>query len=94
MIWKGKKLKTYGDIGNALKEFKSPEEAREFMRLYSETTPHAYANVGYITGYFDGETAARLQEWCQTSHPIFGRTRPTPEQAIEAGKKLGRERRP
>lgn len=88
MIWKNETLITIGDIGRALVALESPEEAREFMRLYSAHTIHAYQNVGYVSGYYDLDTMARIQEWCQTAHPVFGRATPTAEEAFETGKRM------
>lgn len=94
MNWNGKELKTMGDIGDAVCAIlKMPEEkgraaAKLFMDEYLDDTPHAYHNIGYMSGYYDNETMAKIQDWFQTAHPVFGRTIPTPEQAFEAGKKL------
>lgn len=86
--WKGKTLRTYVDISSALSALVSKEEAREFMHAYREVSPYAYQNVGYLTGYMDTQTADRLMDWCETSHPIFGRSHPTPEEALTAGMKM------
>lgn len=89
MIWKNETLITIDDIGRALVALESPEEAQEFMRAYSAHTIHASQNVGYISGYYDDHaTRARIQEWCQTVHPIFGRSTPTAEEAFEMGKRM------
>lgn len=93
LIWKNKTLITIGDIGDALVALESPEEAREFMRVYSANTIHAYQNVGYVSGYYDLATMARIQEWCQAAHPIFGGTIPTAEEAFEMGKRMIAEER-
>lgn len=69
-VWKGKKIRTVGELGNALCALESPEEAQEFMRAYQAVNAHAYANVGYVSGYYDRETMVRIQEWCQAAHPL------------------------
>lgn len=89
--WKGKEIHTHGDMMNALLELESRTEAREFMKVYSAHNVHAYQNVGYAAGYFDRETAQRIHEWCETSHPIFGRSEPTPEEAFEMGQRMAEE---
>ena len=47
------------------------------------------SNIGYMAGYYDRETATKIMEWFDCSHPIFGRTFPTPAEAFNMGKKLG-----
>ncbi len=49
------------------------------------------SNIGYWTGYYDGETAARVQGLFGAVHPIFGATRPTQEEALKKGMELGRK---
>jgi hypothetical protein len=46
------------------------------------------SNLGYFAGYYDDETMKRVNRLFRTVHPIFGDTSPTPEEAIEAGKKM------
>lgn len=55
--------------------------------------PHerALANIGYEAAYQDSETARLIWETFNTSHPIFGRTIPSPEEAFAAGVKMGEE---
>ena len=67
-------------------------EQEEFVNAYARTGPHALSNIGYISGYYDRETAMRIMETFKTSHPIFGRRLPTPEEAFDMGKKLAAER--
>ena len=42
-------------------------------------------NLGYWAGYYDAETAQRVERLYGAAHPIFGSTRPIPERAIDAG---------
>ncbi len=56
-----------------------------------EATLIAKRNIGYFAGYSDAETAARVNRLFKTTHPIFGDTRPTPKEALEAGKRLAEE---
>jgi hypothetical protein len=46
-------------------------------------------NLGYFAGYYDTETAQRVLTLFKAAHPIFGTVAPTPEQALEAGYRLG-----
>jgi len=90
MNWKGKKLNTYGDVMNAVQGCATQEEAKEFMRLYEAENPHAKDNVGYMAGYFDNDTKYRIFDWFGVTHPIFGNTDPTFNEALLAGIKMGR----
>ena len=91
LIWKEKELRTIGEIGDALCALESRDEAQEFMKAYSAVNVHAYVNVGYISGYYDSETMLRIQDWCETAHPVFGRTAPTPEEAFSMGQRMIQE---
>lgn len=37
-----------------------------------EIRPVQLSNVGYIAGYYDAETLARVRTWLGAGHPIFG----------------------
>lgn len=87
MNWQGKELVTIGELGNAAASLQSREEAQEFMRQYRAENPEfADQNIGYLSGYYDRATKARIQDWCGVAHPIFGKAEPTPEQAVAAGR--------
>jgi hypothetical protein len=85
--WKGQELGTIGQLFDAMLAVESDEEAAEFMAAYRASSPHADVNIGYLTGYCSPEEAERLRARFNVSHPIFGRKSPTPEQALEAGKR-------
>lgn len=92
MNWKGHELITIGDLMNhGIDACETREEAEEFMKQYRAEEPHAYANIGYLSGYFGRESMVRIQDWFQTAHPIFGRTIPTQEEALAAGKMIGEQ---
>jgi dihydroxyacid dehydratase/phosphogluconate dehydratase len=96
MIWNGKELKTIGDLTDAIGSIAktgSPAQAREFMVGYRQANEHADANVGYISGYFDRPTMNRIQEWFGVHHPVFGRTNPTPAEALRIGREMGERAR-
>lgn len=65
------------------------------MRCFSKTREEAEAlertNIGYFSGYYDSDTAARALRLFRASHPFFGTGRPTDEEAFEAGLRMGRE---
>lgn len=48
-------------------------------------------NIGYWTGYYDNATAARVQQLFGVGHPIFGTTKPTVQEALDAGVKMAKE---
>lgn len=93
MNWKGHELVTIGDLMTyGIDKCETPEEAQEFMRLYRAESPHADANIGYLSGYYGATTMRRIQQWFGCVHPIFGTATPTPEEAFEAGKKRASEK--
>ena len=66
-----------------------PHEAVDFAAIErAYPPPPEYFETAF---YEDRETMARILDWCETAHPIFGRTQPTPEQAYEAGRRLIQE---
>ena len=90
MNWKGHDLETIGDLmTHGIDACETREEAEEFMKAYSAENPHAYANIGYLAGYYGQKDMDRILDWFQTAHPIFGRSHPTPEEAFAAGQKIG-----
>jgi hypothetical protein len=86
--WHGKDIVKMGDIMDAVVSIKTPEEARRFMAQYRKETPYAYQNTGYLSGYFLPDDMLRIMDWFQTSHPIYGRRIPEPDEAFEAGKMM------
>lgn len=42
-------------------------------------------NLGYYAGYYDSATMEQVNRLFHTTHPVFGSTTPTTEQALEAG---------
>ena len=89
MIWKGRELKSMGDLMDGVKRCDNREEAQEFMRLYEQESPHARANIGYMAGYFSSEEADQIYDWFGVSHPIFGTSHPSMEDAFRIGRRLG-----
>lgn len=91
---------TYGEILQPAMAVETQEQADEFMKLYvawgmkqhgwseSHARDLAMQNIGYYTGYCDNETAKRVLNLFNTSHPIFGKEQPTPEKAFEMGKEM------
>lgn len=92
-----------GDFISAVMVIDNEADALEFYRGYIDyleiqpdrTQPAktvADANIGWCFG--EGMSEERKAMWsrCTTaSHPIFGRSNPTPEEAFAAGVKAGAE---
>ncbi|KKN58402.1 hypothetical protein LCGC14_0552150 [marine sediment metagenome] len=91
-VWRGKHLEKMGQIMDAAVAITTREEAQEFLTAYQATCTKpgvAAANIGYAAGYYSQDTAQRLYELFSVEHPIFGRNRPTSDEAFQAGLKLG-----
>jgi len=92
MIWNGHELKTVGDIMTyGIDACRNREEAQAFIAVYEAENPHARENIGYLAGYYSREKATQIYDWFNVSHPIFGRSEPTPEEAFHAGMKLAED---
>jgi hypothetical protein len=93
MIWKGRELKTIGDLMyKGINKCESPEEAQEFMRQYKLDNPHADENIGYLSGYYSSQEADRIRDWFKVQHPIFGLSSPSPEEAFAKGLEIGQSK--
>lgn len=100
--WSEKSL-TFGEILDPAMKVETQEEAANYferyvsylMRHYSqdrERAEHvAKSNIGYWAGYYDSETAARVYDLFGFGHPLFGRSRPSFEEALAMGKRLAEE---
>lgn len=55
MEWKGRELRTVGDLVWGIDHCDTPEEAQEFMLLYRAESAHAEANIGYPQWVLRGE---------------------------------------
>ncbi len=93
LIWKGKELKTMGEVCDAVTAVSSKLEALEFMDAYRKISPHADANIGFASGFFDSATMEKVQDWFEVSHPVFGRGPVGGEVAFAKGLAAGREMR-
>lgn len=90
MNWKGQEIKTFDDfIKYGLLKCETKEEAKEFLGLYEQETESARDNVGYMIGYLPEEDWDRLFDLFDVGHPVFGRTKPSPKEALELGMKVG-----
>lgn len=89
MNWQGRVITVYGDLIDAVIRVGTPEEAQEFMSVYRQATPHADDNIGWMIGDVDRDVGKRIIEWFGCSHPAFGTTFPTPEEAFRKGMEMG-----
>lgn len=96
------KTMMYGEMYDPAMKITDPEKANEYfeacveyaMRFgHSRETAEATqrSNIGYWAGYYDSETADRVYRLFGAAHPVFGRTTPTPEEAVEAGRRLAQK---
>jgi hypothetical protein len=71
------------------------EEVEARARATGQTEEEARAillhNIGYCTGYCDAALADQIMTLYETEHPIFGRTHPTPEEALRLGIEHGKK---
>lgn len=95
MNWNGKSLDTIGDLSDAVLAIARSDDqaaADRFMAQYRAESEHADANIGYMSGYYDTDTMAKVQRMFGVAHPIFGtRTDVPAEEAFEAGKRMARD---
>ena len=90
---------TIGDTYAPAMKITDPAEARayfeacvehcmSFGKVRAEAEAIERSNLGYYAGYYDAETAGRVLALYGADHPIFGTTRPTPQEAYDAGIRL------
>ena len=93
------KKATFGDKYRSAMKITDPKEAKEYFEacvqhtmLFGKSREEAEKterdNIGYFAGYYDSETAKRVNLLFGAVHPIFGSVEPTPEEAFKAGQKL------
>ena len=58
-----------------------------------EATRRFKSNLGYFAGYYSPEIADKVFDLFETEHPIFGRSYPTPEEALKLGIEWGKRSR-
>ncbi len=91
---------TMGDIMDAIFKIHEPAEAKQFFDDYVEFVRQdqpgqdavdiVSSNIGWMFG--EGRLSDRqVAMWTAlgASHPVFGSTKPTPEEAFKAGMKMG-----
>jgi hypothetical protein len=94
---------TIGDKYSPAMKMINPKEAADYFELCVEHTMRfgksrekaesiERQNLGYFAGYYNQETRLRVERLFNCVHPVFGAAAehiPTPEEALEHGKKLG-----
>src|SRR6185503_5793688 len=89
---------TWAEIYNPAMDVQTEQEAADYLaavvahhQKYFAQSDRAkaerivLANIGYWSGYCSDETAQRVLRLYKTEHPVFGRRRPTAEEAFAAG---------
>jgi len=96
-VWRDREIKNIGDLVNGIASCQTQSDADDFFEAYvrsfsartdlnfNERVNLAQKNVGYLIGYLDTENRKRLYRLFNTQHPIFGRSDPTPQEALTAG---------
>ena len=92
-LWQGRKIRTVGDILEAMQGLQDETQAQEFLKLAISVAGGpdeeiVRSNFGYITGYLSHERGKQLRQWFNTPHPIFGYRTPSPEQCMRYGKEV------
>jgi hypothetical protein len=77
------------DKAAALVDAEAAETAGFYEMPVEDARANLLASIGYCTGYYDTDTADRILDLFETEHPIFGRTHPTPAEALKMGMELG-----
>ena len=93
---------TIGEFISAVFTVENAEDAKEFYDGYleylhkqpdleGEPKRIARSNIGWCFG--EGMVLEKIKMWsrtCGASHPVFGTGIPSPKEAFEAGKKMGK----
>ena len=98
---------TMGHVMDAVFRIRNPEDAARFYRGYVEylktkvdldpggsAEQIAKSNIGFCFG--EGMPSKLIAMWikvCGATHPVFGTTLPTPEEAFRLGQKMGEKMR-
>lgn len=97
---------TYGDKYGPAMDITDEHEAQAYfekcvrhcMQFFEKTREEAEQierfNLGYYSGYYSKEVAARVEALFRARHPIFGKVKnwPGPYEAFELGKDIATRR--
>lgn len=89
-----KVVHTTGEVVDMMRACKTKKEAnalvKKLMKEHEATDEKLLrSNIGYLTGYLGPTEGMRLLELFETEHPIFGKTRPTSDEAFKIGLEMG-----
>lgn len=101
-----KDCKNLGELFDIARLITDKKEATQFFDAYVDfifkdgkgkntlvqSVEIAHSNLGYFAGYYSDEVRDHIYEMYGSAHPIFGTTKPTTEEALEAGKKLAKSK--
>lgn len=95
LTYKGKELRTIGDLCEHMETIQNREEAQDFLAAARAWSPdNADHNIGYLMGYFSRPRWAQLSEWFGIKHPIFGdRYNLTDDEIFQMGMERGKSKR-
>ncbi len=91
---------TYGEAYGPAMSILAQDEADAYfelliehhMRIFGGSREQAETkerqSLGYYAGYYSDETQQRVNRLFKTTHPVFGDTTPTPEEAFEMGRNM------
>jgi hypothetical protein len=71
MKWNSKKIKTMGDLSNAIYSCKTKQKANEFKTKYLSENKYALQNIGYLIGYMDADGREKYYNLFELSHPLI-----------------------
>jgi hypothetical protein len=102
-------VRTVGDVMKDVLACTTKDEARALIRtevgrlliekpqlLPEEARSNFLTNVGYMTGYYSRDTAARILDLFETRHPYFGAIEDWPkttEETVSMGFHLGNRKK-
>ncbi len=66
-------------------------EVNDQVETHDEAVSVVKENLGYLCGYYDEDVATMMYDFYDMEHPIFGRKKPTTEEAIELGAAWAKE---
>lgn len=103
---KNKKLVTFADALEPAMNITDKKDAQQYLKEYVDYIQEdldknprsdgrtamsiAKENIGYHAGYYDTSTMKRVHELFECTHPIFGDVVPTAKEALEHGKRRGK----
>lgn len=58
--WKGKEIRTTGDMWDAIKIIKTKKEASDFLEIGSKHQPYLLRDIEYFMGYLSQDMAQKI----------------------------------